>query len=65
MAQIKKSTAPINAHFQNNIPLCIKYFEAQKSCLWSPASKYKSQGMIFKITSEILTYLLVVKAIKV
>lgn len=62
MTQIKKNTL-INAHFQKNFPLCIKYLEAQK-LLYSPASTYGSQDEMFKISCEILTHL-IEKAIKV
>lgn len=58
MTQILKSTVPINAHFENNILLYIKSLKVQKSCLPSPAPTYESQDVIFKITCEILTYML-------
>ena len=41
MTQILKSTVPINAHFENNILLCIKSLKVQKSCLPSPAPTYE------------------------
>lgn len=57
MAHIKKRTVLIDAHFQNNIALHIKYTEAWKSYLYSPASTSESQDEIFKLSCETLAHL--------